>query len=193
MGKQKTCVKKSGKKGRLVFNPNCLTKIKVLREELKKLRKQKPKTKVVIFTQYIPVHEACVQGLSNDGFQVFQFTGSTPACKRDEVIRKFQEKSSMSAVFIITLRSGNIGITLTAASRVYLLEPSLNPTAETQAAGRIDRLGQNKSVEVIRYVFKDSYEANILDLHREILEGRITMSDSFVPSEAIAILSKGIL
>jgi SNF2 family DNA or RNA helicase len=55
------------------------------------------------------------------------------------------------------------GITLTTASRVYLMEPSLDPAAEVQAAdGRIHRLGQTKQVQVKKLVFCNSIESNIV-------------------------------
>ena len=74
------------------------------------------------------------------GIDIKQFTGSTSASKRDSEIRTFQNTSNgRPAVFVITLKSGNVGITLTAASRVYLLEPALDPAVEVQAAGRIRR------------------------------------------------------
>jgi len=69
---------------------------------------------------------------------VYQFTGSTDSRKRDTAIRNFQNASShRPAVFAVTLRSGNVGITLTAASRVYLLEPCIDPAVEVQAAGEL--------------------------------------------------------
>ena len=95
-------------------------------------------------------------------------------------------------MFVITLRSGNVGITLTAASRVYLLEPSLDPAVEVQAAGRIHRLGQNKPCHVVKFAFKKSYEENVIELHKKILAGDITIVDHFVPSKAMRILAKGI-
>ena len=84
------------------------------------------------------------------------------------------------------------GITLTAASAVYLIEPSLDPSAEVQAAGRIHRLGQTKAVQVKKLVFRNCIESNIVDLHKEIAAGRITVSDGFFPPEAVKILVKNI-
>lgn len=73
---------------------------------------------------------------------------------RDLAIRSFQsEVDTRPAVFVITLRSGNV------ASRVYLMEPSL---AEVQAAGCIHRLGQTKQVQVKKLVFCNSMECNIV-------------------------------
>ena len=52
--------------------------------------------------------------------------------------------------------------------------------------------GQNKPCHVVRFAFKNSYESNILELHEEILGGRIAIVDGFVPPAAMKILSEGI-
>ena len=81
---------------------------------------------------------------------------------------------------------------MTAASRVYLLEPALDPAVEVQAAGRIHRLGQDKPCHVVKFAFKNSYEANTIELHKKIAAGKITIVDGWLPPEAMAILAKGI-
>jgi len=175
------------------YKPEKLTKIVALRNDLATHRRSEPKLRAVVFTQHLDVHDACVRGLQADGYDVHQFTGSSSSNKRDDAIRSFQNTSNgKAAVFVITLRSGNVGITLTAASRVYLLEPSLDPAVEVQAAGRIHRLGQDKPCHVVRFAFKNSYEANTIGLHKKIVAGKISIVDGFIPHEAMKILSKGI-
>ena len=68
-----------------------------------------------------------------------------------------------------------MGITLTAASRVFLMEPSLDPAQEVQAAGRIHRLGQTRDVFITRYAFKDSIEEAVIELHGKIKSGEIKL------------------
>ena len=183
----------TGGKTRYVYNPERLTKVIALRRDLINLKKTEPTVRAVVFTQYLDMHKACVRGLKQDGFEVLAFTGSSTTLKKDETIRKFQDTSNgKAAVFVITLRSGNVGITLTAASRVYLLEPSLDPAVEVQAAGRIHRLGQNKPCHVVKFAFKKSYEENVIELHKKILAGKLSIVDGFIPSEAMKILAKGL-
>lgn len=170
-----------------------LTKIKALRQDLRQLRVTEPSFRVVVYTQSLSMQDIVLKALQRDRITTLQFNGSTNATKRDKVIRQFQNEADKNpAVFVITLRSGNVGITLTAASRVYLMEPSLDPAAEVQAAGRIHRLGQTKAVEVKKMVFANSIESNIVDLHKEIVAGRISVSDGFYPPEAIKVLAKNI-
>ena len=180
-------------KNKYCYSPEHLTKIVALRKDLQDLRQNEPKLKAVVFTQFLEVHSACVRGLKADGYDVFEFTGSSDSVKRDAAIRNFQrEGTDRPTVFVITLRSGNVGITLTAASRVYLLEPCLDPAVEVQAAGRIHRLGQDKPCHVVKFAFKNSYEENVLKLHKEILAGRMELVNGFVAHDAMKILAKGI-
>jgi SNF2 family DNA or RNA helicase len=175
------------------YIPQRLTKVVALRKSLAEQRRIDPVIRAVVFTQFLDVHSACVRGLQGDGFDVYQFTGSSSTNQRDIAIRSFQDVSiPRPAVFVITLRSGNVGITLTAASRVYLMEPNLDPAVEVQAAGRIHRLGQDKPCHVVKFAFNNSYESNVIDLHTEINAGRISIIDGFVPPEAWRILTRGL-
>ena len=175
------------------YIPERLSKVVALRKDLATHRRNDQKLGAVVFTSYLEVHDACVRGLNADGFDVFQFSGSSSSTKRDQAIRSFQNtKSGRPAVFVITLRSGNVGITLTAASRVYLLEPALDPSVEVQAAGRIHRLGQDKPCHVVKFAFRNSYEANIIELHKKIVAGTVSIVDGFVPPAAMKILANGL-
>mmetsp|Transcript_22612 Transcript_22612/g.39703 ORF Transcript_22612/g.39703 Transcript_22612/m.39703 type:complete len:194 (-) Transcript_22612:193-774(-) len=60
------------------------------------------------------------------------------------------------------MRSGNCGINLTQANKVFLMEPSFNPALEAQAIGRVHRLGQKRDVEIIRLVISDSFESRMV-------------------------------
>ena len=60
-------------------------------------------------------------------------------------------------------RAGAVGINLTQANRVFLMEPSFNPALEAQAIGRIHRLGQKRPVEIIRFVMKNSFEERMME------------------------------
>lgn len=217
---------KSTLKGTLVqtverkYIPERLTKIVALRNDLAQHQANEPNLRAVVFTQFVDIHDACVRGLKSDGFNVYQFTGSTSSLKRDKAIREFQDTATQGpAVFVVTLRSGSVGMTLTAASRVYLMEPCIDPATEIQAAGkcvtlfiqlifsavgtyymlyflsfagRIHRLGQNKPCTVVKFAFRDSAEANIIALHKKIAAGKISIFDGFIPPEAMKILAKGL-
>lgn len=71
-----------------------------------------------------------------------------------------------------------MGINLTQANRVFLMEPSFNPAVEAQAIGRVHRLGQKRNVEVIRLVMKDSVETRILEMLKKKYGDADTAEDS---------------
>ena len=98
----------------------------------------------VVFTGFDETHSAVVARLKlfPNEFRVFKFSSGTQMDRRHHVIRAFQstlESNDVNApthVFVITVRAGACGVTLTAATSVYILEPQLNPVVETQCAGR---------------------------------------------------------
>ena len=91
-------------------------------------------------------------------------------------------------IFLATTKVGNVGITLTAATRVYLFEPCLDPSMEMQAAGRIHRLGQTRDVLVKRLVYRQSIETSILRLHEQIKAGRLRIVDHKWPNSGLETL-----
>jgi hypothetical protein len=100
---------------------------------------------------------------------IFEFTKQTTPQRRHRLIKDFQDPSAPGArVFIVTYDVAAVGITLTAANRVFLMEPCLDPGQEIQAAGRVHRLGQTKGVFIVRYCFRNSIEEAVVELHRKV-------------------------
>lgn len=95
--------------------------------------------------------------------------------QRRRIFRAFQQTGAEGGAqaIVSTFKTTAVGITLTAASRVYLFEPTLDPATELQAAGRIHRLGQTKQVLICRYAYADTVEQAIVDLHAEMLKGTV--------------------
>jgi hypothetical protein len=71
--------------------------------------------------------------------------------------------------FFISCRysAGAVGINLTQANRVFLLEPAMNPAVEAQAIGRVYRLGQTRNVQIVRLVIKNSVEERLMVLNQK--------------------------
>ena len=128
----------------------------------------------VVFTNSNGSHDMLVHVLARK-YAVCEFRGGDDCKKRDASIRKFQEglKGGPATVFVVTMKAGAVGITLTAATRCYLLQPCLDPSAEMQAAGRIHRLGQTKDVLVKRFAFRNSLDEKIIALHGKVERGEI--------------------
>ncbi|KAG8904995.1 hypothetical protein FRC01_008517 [Tulasnella sp. 417] len=76
------------------------------------------------------------------------------------------KKDPRCEVLLVSLRAGGVGLNLTAARRVYLMDPYWNPAVENQAVDRIHRLGQVNPVTTIKFVMEDSIETRLLEVQK---------------------------
>jgi superfamily II DNA or RNA helicase len=171
------------------------SKIEALLREFKILQKKDLNLRAVVFTQYSNTHKQVVQALKQFfGIPVvYQITGSTSATNRDFAIRAFQGPKTFPAVLVVTLRAGSVGMTLTAASSLYLMEPSIDPAAEIQAMGRIHRIGQDQNVKITKFVSASSVESNLITFHEKLQDGSLKIQANMVPPEGVRILTQGLL
>ena len=88
-------------------------------------------------------------------------TGATN--DRASLVKKFQNDENCKA-FIMTLKTGGVGLNLTAADYVYIVDPWWNTSAEQQAIDRTHRIGQTKNVFCYRIIAKNTIEEKILEL-----------------------------
>jgi SNF2 family DNA or RNA helicase len=98
--------------------------------------------------------------LGKEGIKSERLDGTMPEKQRHEAIRRF-ERHRTTLVFLATIGAGGVGITLTAANHVFIMEPGWNPQAEEQAVDRVHRVGQQQPVRVLRLVAKDTIEGEI--------------------------------
>jgi len=94
------------------------------------------------------------------------FDGSTSAIDREKAIQSFQGNSEVR-VFLISLKAGGVGLNLTAADYVYIVDPWWNPAVEQQAIDRTHRIGQTKNIFAYRMICKDTIEDKILQLQEK--------------------------
>lgn len=120
--------------------------------------------KVLVFSQFVGALEEMEKILAIRGFYYEKIYGET----RDRVtpIERFQKSKDIS-VFLISLKAGGVGLNLTAASNVILLDDWWNPAVEDQAFARAHRIGQQKNVMVFRLICKDTVEEKVLQLQEE--------------------------
>jgi SNF2 family DNA or RNA helicase len=83
--------------------------------------------------------------------------------KRAKALSDFQ-KDPPTTIFLLSMRAGNVGINLTQANRVFIMEPCFNPALEAQAVGRVHRLGQTRNVEIIRLIMENSVESRMVQM-----------------------------
>lgn len=119
--------------------------------------------KVLVFSQFLGMLALIRNQLEKDGIPYQYFDGSTVAIDREKAIKDFQQNDNCR-VFLISLKAGGIGLNLTAADYVYIVDPWWNPAVEQQAIDRTHRIGQTKNIFAYRMICKDTIEDKILKL-----------------------------
>ncbi len=119
--------------------------------------------KALVFSQFTSMLRLIRQALEEKGIPYLYLDGSVPAEARRRAVQQFQEEED-TRIFLISLKAGGVGLTLTAADYVYLVDPWWNPAAEQQAIDRSHRIGQEKKVFAYRMICRDSVEEKILQL-----------------------------
>ncbi|HVU58756.1 MAG TPA: DEAD/DEAH box helicase [Puia sp.] len=122
--------------------------------------------KALVFSQFTSMLELIRGALSERGVPYLYLDGSVSAEERKRSVQQFQEEED-TRVFLISLKAGGVGLTLTAADYVYLVDPWWNPAAEQQAIDRSHRIGQVKKVFAYRMICKDTVEEKILQLQEK--------------------------
>eukprot|EP00037_Helgoeca_nana_P030426 m.375810 g.375810 ORF g.375810 m.375810 type:complete len:1020 (+) comp28186_c1_seq1:26-3085(+) len=164
------------------------SKLKALLDDLLALGEVEPAFQAVVFTRSTETHARLVRLLSDHDIMSYQLASSVSMKTRHDSIRNFQKPDGISKVMVATIRTGNVGITLTAATRVYLLEPCMDPAEEIQCAGRIHRLGQTKEVFVKRFCYQDTIESAVVKLHTKIDDGSITVANNRLRNDALEFM-----
>jgi superfamily II DNA or RNA helicase len=110
-------------------------------------------------------------------------TGSTPASDREGIIQTFQENKQIQA-FFCSIKAGGVGLNLTSASYVFLLDPWWNPAAEDQAIARAHRIGQQQSVHAIRFISHNTIEEKIraMQLRKKSLGQALFAAEGEIPA-----------
>ena len=134
-----------------------------LEELIREIEENTGDHKALVFSQFTSMLRLIRVALEERGVPYLYLDGSVPAEARRESVQRFQD-SDDTRVFLISLKAGGVGLTLTAADYVYLVDPWWNPAAEQQAIDRSHRIGQGKKVFAYRMICKDSVEEKILQL-----------------------------
>lgn len=121
--------------------------------------------RVLIFSQFKGMLEKIEQELPNLGLTSFKITGSTPAQDRQEMTKIFNQGER--DIFLISLKAGGVGLNLTGADTVILVDLWWNPAVEAQAIGRAHRMGQERKVEVYRLITRGTIEEKIQELQKQ--------------------------
>lgn len=163
---------------------NSSAKLEALRELAAELRSGGHRA--LIFSQFTDVLEHVRALCEEEQFSYLYLDGSTPTAVRSRLVDEFQQGET--DFFLISLKAGGVGLNLTAADYVILLDPWWNPATEDQASDRAHRIGQDKNVTVCRLVCADTIEQRVLELHarkRELVDS--VLSDSAAAAETLSV------
>eukprot|EP01023_Acetabularia_acetabulum_P001078 TRINITY_DN10400_c0_g1_i1.p1 TRINITY_DN10400_c0_g1~~TRINITY_DN10400_c0_g1_i1.p1 ORF type:complete len:181 (+),score=32.08 TRINITY_DN10400_c0_g1_i1:165-707(+) len=119
--------------------------------------------KVIVFSQWTGMLDLVEVALREAGYKLRRLDGSMSVTQRDLAIKDFNKKGDI-AVLLLSLKAAAVGLNLTCANNVVLLDPWWNPTIEDQAIDRAHRIGQTKDVQIFRFTIKNTVEQNILKL-----------------------------
>jgi SNF2 family DNA or RNA helicase len=117
--------------------------------------------KSLVFTQWTSLLDLVEPWLQRAGLPYTRLDGSTQ--NRGAVVAEFQREDG-PPVMLLSLKAGGVGLNLTAADHVFLLDPWWNPAAEDQAADRAHRIGQEKPVFITRLIAAGTVEERVLAL-----------------------------
>ncbi|HET8573008.1 MAG TPA: SNF2-related protein [Edaphocola sp.] len=139
-----------------------------INELIRELTENTGNHKALVFSQFLGMLALIRQELEKLNIPYVYFDGGTSTKEREKAIQKFQ-KDDNCRVFLISLKAGGVGLNLTAADYVYIVDPWWNPTVEQQAIDRTHRIGQTKKIFAYRLICKDTIEEKILLLqHRKL-------------------------
>jgi SNF2 family DNA or RNA helicase len=121
--------------------------------------------RILIFSQFTTVLKNISKRLDGEEVKYMYLDGSTKSEKRVEMVKTFNEGDTQ--VFLISLKAGGMGINLTGADMVIHFDPWWNPAVEAQATDRAHRIGQKKTVEVIKLISRGTIEEKIFKLQQK--------------------------
>lgn len=136
-------------------------KIITLLTQLKRLRKTEPNLKSVVFSQFTSFLDLLAPALTGAGITWLRFDGSMSQKERAKVLNDFANRTKFT-VLLLSLRAGGVGLNLTCAKRVFMMDPWWSFAVEAQAIDRVHRMGQVEEVNVTRYIVEGSIEEKML-------------------------------
>jgi SNF2 family DNA or RNA helicase len=131
--------------------------------------------KILVFSSFVKHLDLYAAELRKKRICFTMLTGAS--INREKIVNSFQNDPE-NKIFLISLKAGGVGLNLTAADYVFILDPWWNPASEMQARNRAHRIGQDKSVFVYRYITSNSIEEKIVRLQ----EKKSKLADTFISS-----------
>lgn len=150
-------------------------KIEKTLEILRALQGSKEGEKTIIFSQFTSLLDLLEVPISDEGWKYKRYDGSMTANARNQAVLEFSDKDDCK-IMLVSLKAGNSGLNLVAASNVILFDPFWNPYIEEQAIDRAHRIGQVRPVKVHRILVAETVEDRIVKLQeqkRQLIENAL--------------------
>ncbi|MCJ1334557.1 hypothetical protein MMC10_011269 [Thelotrema lepadinum] len=155
-----------------------------IRHLMKILHRESAKHKFIVYSQFTSMLDLIEPFLRKEGITYCRYDGRMPNHLREASLEKLRN-DKYTRVLLCSLKCGSLGLNLTAASRVVILEPFWNPFVEEQAIDRVHRLNQTVDVTVYRLTIAGTVEERIFDLQ----EQKRTLAEAAIEGKAVAKLS----
>ncbi|ODV85813.1 hypothetical protein CANARDRAFT_27902 [[Candida] arabinofermentans NRRL YB-2248] len=151
------------------FNPyGKSSKLNALLSHLHEIKQNSPNDHVVVFSQFTTYLDIIETELSKykSEFNVFKFDGRLSISQRQKVLSGFTTPTTDNkiTILLLSLKAGGVGLNLVIASKAFLMDPHWNNATEFQAMDRLHRVGQLKSVKVVRFIMENSIEERMLEI-----------------------------
>lgn len=150
-------------------------KIEKVMEILEATERRKDGEKTIIFSQFTSMLDLIEVPISRKDWNYKRYDGSMSSNARNDAVLEFTDQKDCR-IMLVSLKAGNSGLNLVAASQVIIFDPFWNPYIEEQAIDRAHRIGQMRPVQVHRILVTNTVEDRILTLQqnkREIIEGAL--------------------
>ncbi|KAF5374959.1 hypothetical protein D9758_000535 [Tetrapyrgos nigripes] len=142
------------------------TKLTALIQNLRRLREQDQCYRAVVFSQFTSFLDLIGTALEREELDHYRYDGSMDIKKRNAAVSAFKAESKKPKVLCISLKAGGVGLNLTVANYVFMMDCWWNVATENQAIDRVHRLGQEKTVYVKHFIVSDTIEGRILQIQK---------------------------
>ena len=150
-----------------------------IEELIREVQENAGNHKLLVFSQFTQMLQLIRDEFEKAGITCCYLDGKTSLPHRKEQVMRFQEDENIKA-FLISLKAGGVGLNLTVADYVYIIDPWWNPAAEQQAIDRAHRIGQTRKVFAYKMICKDTVEEKILKLQ----ERKQLLADDLIQEES---------
>lgn len=139
-----------------------------IKELVREIQENMGNHKMLVFSQFTEMLSLIREEMDENKIKYCYLDGGTPAASRQDQVELFQNDASIN-VFLISLKAGGVGLNLTEADYVYIVDPWWNPAVEQQAIDRTHRIGQKNKIFAYKMICKDTVEEKIITLQQKKL------------------------